>query len=104
MAAKSKLTIEIQHFEGCPNGPEMIERVKKAIDGIKNDILYKEVIVDTAEIAEKVKFRGSPTLLINNHDFENMPDPSEPALSCRYYPNGLPTISEIQEKINYLLK
>lgn len=104
MATKSKLNIEIQHFEGCPNGPKMIERVKKAIDGIKNDILYKEVMVETVEIAEKVKFRGSPTLLINSHDFENMPAPTEPALSCRYYQNGLPTISEIQEKINYFLK
>ncbi len=100
METKSKLTIEIQHFEGCPHGPEMIERVKKAIVGSENKIIYKEVMVETAEIAARVKFRGSPTLLLDGIDFEGTPVPENPALACRYYINGLPSIEEIAVKIN----
>ncbi|MDP2362219.1 MAG: DUF2703 domain-containing protein, partial [Ignavibacteria bacterium] len=83
------IIIELQHFHGCPNSPILIERVKEAIKDF-DDIEYKEIIVDSNEKAEKLKFRGSPTLLINGIDFENLSEPENPALACRYYPNGLP--------------
>ncbi|MEO8398753.1 MAG: DUF2703 domain-containing protein, partial [Ignavibacteriaceae bacterium] len=88
----------IQHFHDCPNSPTLIKRVNEALKGLDN-IDYKEILVDTNEIAEEVKFRGSPTLLINGKDFENMPEPEKPALMCRYYPNGLPNINDIRERI-----
>jgi hypothetical protein len=92
------IKIEIQHFDGCPNSPILIERVKEAMKGIA-DIDYKEIIVDSNEKAQKLKFRGSPTLLINGVDFENLPEPQSPNLACRFYPNGLPTIEEIHNKL-----
>jgi len=95
---KEKTVIEIQHFHGCPNSPILIERVKDALKGFDN-IEYKEVIIDSNENAEKYKFRGSPTLLINGNDFENLPEPAKPALMCRYYPNGLPAVEDIKNKI-----
>jgi protein-disulfide isomerase len=93
------INIEIQHFHGCPNSPILIERVREAIMDFDN-INYKEVLVDSNEKAEDLKFRGSPTLLINGKDFENEPEPDNPALACRYYPNGLPTVEEIKIKIS----
>jgi hypothetical protein len=93
------INIEIQHFHGCPNSPILIERVKAVIKDFDN-IDYKEVLVDSNEKAEEVKFRGSPTLLINGEDFENQPEPENTALACRYYPNGLPTVEEIKIKIS----
>ena len=96
---KSKvIKIELQHFTGCPNAPVLIERVKEVIRDFDN-IEYKEVIIDSNEKAEEVKFRGSPTLLINGEDFENQPEPESPALSCRYYINGLQGVEEIKNKI-----
>jgi hypothetical protein len=92
------INIEIQHFHGCPNSPILIERVKTAIRGFDN-IDYKEVLVDSNEKAEELKFRGSPTLLINGEDFENEPEPDYTALACRYYRNGIPSIEEIEKKI-----
>ena len=92
------IKIELQHFQGCPNSPILIERVKEAIRGFAN-IEYNEVIVDSNEKAEEVKFRGSPTLLINGEDFENQPEPDYSALACRYYRNGLPTSEKIKERI-----
>ena len=93
------INIEIQHFLGCPNSPILMERVKEAIKTFDN-IIYKEVLVDSNEKAEKSKFRGSPTLLINGEDFKNQPEPENPALACRYYPKGLPTVEQIKNKLN----
>ena len=47
----------------------------------------------------QVKFRGSPTLLINGEDLLGMPAPSQPSLACRYYPKGIPTSEEIRKII-----
>ena len=61
---------------------------------------YSEVIVQSNEEADKIKFRGSPTLLINNQDFEGLPEIDSPGLTCRYYINGLPTVEEILTRLN----
>jgi len=90
--------IELQHFSGCPNAPELIKRVKEAIKDLYN-IEYNEVIVGSNEKAFQMKFRGSPTLLINGEDFENHPEPEIAALACRYYSEGLPTVEKIKSKI-----
>ncbi|MCK5343776.1 MAG: DUF2703 domain-containing protein, partial [Candidatus Heimdallarchaeota archaeon] len=91
--------IEIQHFRGCPNSPEMIRRVKQAIKGIEEKIEYSEVLVESNELAEKLKFRGSPTLLINGKDFEGRGEPESAALNCRVYENGFPNVNEIKKFI-----
>lgn len=97
---KSKvINIEVQHFHGCPNSPVLIERVKEVIENFDN-INYTEVLVGSNEKAEKLKFRGSPTLLIDGEDFESLPEPENPALACRYYPKGLPTAEQIKNKLN----
>jgi len=92
------IKIELQHFVGCPNSPILIERVKAAIKNFDN-VDYKEILVESNEKAEEVKFRGSPTLLINGEDFENLPESENPALACRYYQNGLPTENAIKETL-----
>ena len=94
-----KIKIEIQYFNGCPNSPEMIRRVKKAINGNEDRIKYEEILIETNELAEKIKFRGSPTLLINGEDFEGREEPESASLNCRYYQDGLPGIEEIIERI-----
>lgn len=101
---KSKvINIELQYFIGCPNSPILIERVREAIKGFDN-IEYHEVIIDTNEKANEKKFRGSPTLLINGKDFENLPEPENPSLACRYYPNGLPTVEQIENRLMERIK
>ena len=94
----STITIEIQHFEGCPNSPVLSERVREAIKDFE-EIEFKEVLVETNEKAAEVGFRGSPTLLINGKDIEGLAEPDKPALMCRYYPDGLPDIELIKQKI-----
>ena len=94
-----KIKIEIQHFRGCPNSPEMIHRVKEAIKGGEEKIEYNEVLVESNELAEKLKFRGSPTVLINGEDIEGREEPESAALNCRVYEYGLPSVEEIKNKI-----
>lgn len=93
-----KIKIVIQHFEGCPNSPILIERVKVAIKEFQ-DVDYQEILVDSNDKAKEIKFRGSPTFLINGVDFENLPEPTYPNLACRFYPNGLPSVEDIRQKL-----
>jgi len=99
MTEEKKVKIEIQHFRGCPNSPEMIRRVKEAIKDIEEKIEYSEVLIESNKLAEKIKFRGSPTLLINGKDFEGREEPESVALNCRVYEDGLPNIYEIKKII-----
>ena len=102
MNNQNKITVQIQYFQGCPNSTEMIRRVKEAISGIENGVGYQEILIETNELAEKIKFRGSPTLLINGEDFEGREEPREASLNCRYFQNGLPSVEDIKVKIQRL--
>lgn len=99
-----KIHIVVQHFHGCPNGPKMIDNVKKAIQEFNDNVLYSEQIIYSSELARKYNFRGSPTLLIQNEDFEGMLAPENPDFTCRFYPNGLPNVSQIKDKIKQLIR
>jgi protein-disulfide isomerase len=99
---KGKILLQIQHFHGCPNSSELISQVRKAISEIENEIEYQEILIETNELAEEVKFRGSPTLLINGEDFEGREEPESASLNCRYYQNGLPSVEDIKARIQNL--
>ncbi|MCX7879916.1 MAG: thioredoxin family protein [Ignavibacteria bacterium] len=92
------VSVEIQFFRGCPTSSEMIQRVRKSIEGL-DKVEYIETLVEDNDKAKAIGFRGSPTLLIDGEDFEGIPSPAEPSLSCRFYPKGLPTIQQIRERI-----
>lgn len=98
------ISIEVQHFHSCPNSDEMIKRVREAITNSKVEIEYREVLIDTPEKAEKYKFRGSPTVLINGIDLEGLPKPDLGNLACRYYTNGLPSVETIINTIANMTK
>jgi hypothetical protein len=100
MSKNLKVKLEIQHFEGCPNSIEFIKHVKEAIKGNESKYEYSETLVETNEIAEKVKFRGSPTLLIDGIDLEGLPENETPSLACRFYSNGIPSVKDIKQKIS----
>ena len=100
-----KIEIEIQYFDECPNSGKIIRNVKKAMANFATivPIEYRETKVTTPEKALEVGFRGSPTFLINGRDFEDMPEPFEPALACRYYANGVPDVEIIKMRIQELI-
>ena len=94
-----KVKLQFQYFEGCPNHEKLYKNLMEAISGLEDKIELEKILVEDDEPAKKVKFRGSPTLLINGEDFENLPAPEEPTLACRFYPKGIPTTEVIRERI-----
>jgi hypothetical protein len=94
-----KVKLQFQYFEGCPNHEKLYKNLMEAISGLEGKIELEGILVEDDETAKKVKFRGSPTLLINGEDFENLPAPEEPTLACRFYPKGIPTTEVIRERI-----
>lgn len=96
----NKIKIEVQYFRGCPNSEEVLNTVKKIIEKAEYKIDFEETLVESQEAAERYKFRGSPTVLINGKDLEDLPENPTPSLSCRYYQNGLPSTSDIEKVLS----
>ena len=94
------IKIKVQYFNGCPNSEAALEMVKKFVAESELQIDFEEILVETQEAAEKYKFRGSPTILINGKDVEGLEENKTPSLACRYYINGLPTEDKIREMVN----
>jgi Thioredoxin domain len=94
-----KIKIEVQYFEGCPNSESVLNMVRKYVNETGTKFEYREILVDTDEAAKKYNFRGSPTIQVNGNDIEGLKENETPSLSCRYYPNGLPTENDL---INYM--
>ena len=94
------LTVTVLSFDGCPNVRAADERVREALARAgRDDVHVVHRLVATAEEAEAVGFRGSPTVLINGRD--PFADPEAAAgLSCRVYgteagPAGAPTVEQL---------
>jgi hypothetical protein len=94
-----KVRLDFQYFDDCPNYDTMRKNLLQAVRGIEDKVEIREIPVVDGETARKVQFRGSPSLLINGEDLEGMPAPEEAALSCRFYPNGIPPADLIRQKI-----
>lgn len=96
---KKKMKIQFLHFKDCPNSETLLDNLNLAIEQINKDLEILNIIVDTPELAKKYKFIGSPSILLNGKDIEDMKFPIEPNLSCRFYINGVPSVDFIKNKI-----
>lgn len=94
-----KIKIKFLHFEGCPNSDTLLNNLQLATQQFNKNIELLDIIVDTPELAKKYKFLGSPTILLNGKDIEDLEFGNEPNLSCRIYINGLPSVDFIINKI-----
>ncbi len=95
----ARVQVELLWFAGCPNWQETEARLRQALPlaGVDADIALVEVA--TGEDAERLRFRGSPTVLLDGLDpFAQESDPV--GLSCRVFrtPDGLrgaPTVEQL---------
>ena len=78
------MKIRFLYFEDCPSHDEALSRLKKCIDaeGVGADI--EIVKVETADEAKKLRFVGSPTIIVDGLDIDPPVNPHY-ALSCRAY-------------------
>ncbi len=95
------MKVELLWSSGCPNWRETHARLRQAVAlaGVDADVVLVEVT--TPEDAERRRFRGSPTVLVEGRD--PFADESAPVgLSCRVFrtPEGLrgaPTVEQLVE-------
>ena len=64
------MRIELLYFEGCPNVMATLERLNSILEtsGLNCSVMQTHVVDD--EMAQSVRFLGSPTVRINGVDIE----------------------------------
>lgn len=79
------MKVTIQYFDGCPHWHEARLRIEKAVrEAGRSDISVDYELIDSPETAERVGFRGSPTVLIDGGDpFATGDEPI--GMSCRVF-------------------
>ena len=76
-------------------------RVRRVLrDLARSDVKLEYQVIDSPEVADRARFRGSPTILIDGHDpFAN--EDQQFGLSCRVYETedgaqGAPTEAQLR--------
>jgi len=91
--------VEVQYTRGCPHAREFLERVRQATVAVGQPVELVEVLVEDAAHAGRLRFRGSPTVLINGVDLERAPEIPDAGLGCRLYIGGLPAVESLRAAI-----
>jgi hypothetical protein len=96
------MKIEVLYVPNCPNHAVALERLREALsaEGIQKHV--NEVLVRDAEMAQSLKFPGSPTIRIDGHDVEPQSEKAAAfGLMCRLYSdgNGAPSEQKIRAAI-----
>ena len=92
-------TIELLYIAGCPNSEKALLRLLYAVDKMMlASTSMKSTLIDSAEIAARFPFAGSPTILVDGVDL--FPAEGRTSdLACRIYstPHGLAGSSPPQQ-------
>jgi hypothetical protein len=90
--------VTLQYFDGCPHWRLADQRIRELAREL--DITIEHRKIETAEEAERLGFRGSPTVLVDGVDpFAKGDEPV--GLTCRLYetptgPHGSPTTDRLR--------
>jgi hypothetical protein len=94
--------VVLQFFDDCPNWRQAAEHLN-ALVGEVPDLVVTLQRVETAEEAERVGFRGSPSMLVDGVDLFAADD-APVGLSCRMFrtpdgPAGSPTLAQLRNAL-----
>ncbi len=97
------MDITLLYFDDCPNWKVADERLA-VIAAQRADLTVTRHLVDTLEEAKRVKFHGSPSILVDGVDVFAEPDAGV-GLSCRIYrtpdgPAGAPTVEQLKAALD----
>lgn len=99
------MQVKVLYFDGCPNWKVARERLRDALGaaGISDQVDVSYQRVETADEAERVGFRGSPTILVDGRD-PWAEGGATGGLSCRIYrtehgPDGAPSVAQLAEAL-----
>ncbi len=91
------MNVRLRYFDGCPNWQTTYDRLR----GLGIEPALEQV--ETPEEAERLRFVGSPTILVDGRDPFPILETSF-GLSCRLYetPDGLagsPTVDQLRRAV-----
>lgn len=94
--------VVLQYFNDCPNWRQAAAHLDALTDEFRELVVTLRP-VETAEEAERVGFRGSPSILVDGVDPFG-PDDAPVGLSCRVFltpdgPAGSPTIAQLRDAL-----
>jgi hypothetical protein len=76
------MEVLIQYFDGCPSWETARNRVAAAIEALPAEAVVTLFKVESNEEAERLGFRGSPSILVDGKDL--FPTEASPiGMSCR---------------------
>jgi len=83
------MKIEVLYVPNCPNHAVALERLREVLSVESFQKHVNEVLVKDADMAQSLKFLGSPTIRINGRDVEPQNEEAVAfGLMCRLYPDG----------------
>jgi hypothetical protein len=78
--------ITFQYFDGCPNADVTLENLYRAGEELGIPESEIELVeVPGPSLAEKHRFQGSPTILVDGRDISTGEEPSGFNYTCRVY-------------------
>lgn len=89
-------TIELIHFEGCPNVEATRENLGKALGTLGWASEWKEWDLEDSDTPDRVRRYGSPTVLVNGLDVSGTEEGSV-GLACRA--DGAPSVDVIVQAL-----
>lgn len=93
------LDVTVLYVDGCPSRRTAVERVHAAADRARIRVTVSTQPIQTHHDAERLRFTGSPTILIGGVDPFARPG-TVPAIACRLYstpegPAASPTVDQL---------
>ncbi len=78
--------IEFQYFQECPNASSTLKNLRALVDDSSIEVSELNLVeVPTPELASKLNFQGSPTILVDGIDIYSETRPSGSSFNCRIY-------------------
>lgn len=100
--AKSGMNIELLGFPSCPNTPAIRKNLESALRALKRTPGFVEVNLESLAPSDPRRGWGAPTILINGRDLMGMSPPTTKALSCRTYPDDVPSAKYIARRLQLM--
>lgn len=86
------MKVEVLYFDGCPNHEALLPRLRELLQSSDANADIELMRVEDAEVAERERFLGSPTVRVDGEDVEpGAAERSDFGLKCRLFatPDGL---------------
>lgn len=92
------MTVQLLHFEGCPNVDAARTALREALAFEKVDVRVEEIDVEGTDAPEWARGWGSPTILIDGQDVMGQTR-SSGSSCCRLYADGAPSTEAIRARV-----